>query len=130
MRCGSFDLLRDDLTLAPGAAPPPIEVTLRDDGAQLTVKMMESGQPAVAGVALVSREYPKRSQLFRPTNSLFVGNLAPGKYYVIALRGAENVEYRNPAAVEPYLAHATEVTLGPHAQTSVVAEVQEPDGVE
>lgn len=131
MRCGSVDLLRDDLTLAPGAAPPPIDVTLRDDGAQLTVRIMESGQPAVAGVALFSPEYPKRSQLFGSTNSLSVRNLAPGKYYLIALRGAENVEYRDPAAVQPYLAHATEVTLGPYAQTSVVAEVQEPtDGVQ
>ena len=131
LRCGGVDLLRDDLTLAPGVAPPPIEITVRDDGSQLNVKTMESGQPSASGVVLFSREYPKRSQLFRSTNSLSVGNLAPGKYYVIALRGAENAEYRNPAAMQRYLTHATEVTLGPRAEASVTAEVQEPvDGVQ
>src|SRR5207302_10514070 len=131
LRCGGVDLLRDDLTLAPGVAPPPIEITVRDDGSQLNVKTMESGQPSASGVVLFSREYPKRSQLFRSTNSLSVGNLAPGKYYVIALRGAENAEYRNPAAMQRYLTHATEVTLGPRAEASVTAAVQEPvDGLQ
>jgi hypothetical protein len=128
MRCGSVDLLRDDLTVASGAAQPPIEVTLRDDGAQLNVKVVKNGQPVAAGILLFSREYPRRSQFFGSADSLSVGNLAPGTYYVIAMRSAESVEFRNPAVMEQYLGHATEVTLGPRANVSVVAEVQEQEG--
>lgn len=54
-----------------------------------------------------------------------VGNLAPGRYYVVATTSAENLEFHNPVAMEPYLAHATEVTLGPRANVTISAEVQE-----
>lgn len=125
MRCGNVDLLREDLTIPPGTAPPPIEVTLRNDGAQLTVKTTEKGQPTVAGVVLFSQEYPRRSQFFGSSYAFSVSNLPPGKYYVIAMMGAENLEFRNPTVMERYLAHATEVTLGPRMDVTVVAEVQQ-----
>lgn len=125
LRCGSEDLLRDDLTISQGASPPPIEVTLRDDGAQLTVKVKENGQPAAAGILLFSSDYPRRSQFLGSTASLSISSLAPGNYYVIAMRGAESLEFRNPAVMAPYLAHAAEVTLGPRANVTVVAEMQQ-----
>jgi hypothetical protein len=73
---------------------------------------------------LFSPEYPGRSQFFGLTHSISASNLAPGTYYVIALPNAENVEFRNPVAMERYLARATEVMLGPRVESSVVAEVQ------
>ena len=124
MRCGSQDLLRDDLTLTAGGAQP-IEVVLRDDGAQLTVNVMKNAQPVTTGVLLFSPEYPSRSRFFGQASSFSVGNLAPGRYYVIAVRGAENLEFRNPAAMARYLAHSTEVTLGPRASVTILAEAQE-----
>ena len=124
LRCGSEDLLRDDLTISQGASLPPIEVTLRDDGAQLTVKVKEKGQSAVAGVLLFSSDYPRRSQFLGSATSLSTGNLAPGTYYAIAMRGADSLEFRDPTVMARYLAHATEVTLGPRANVTVVAEVQ------
>ena len=124
MRCGSADLLRDDLTLTTGV-PPPIEVVLRDDVAQLAVKVVKNGQPVIAGVLLFSPDYPRRSQLFGRTSFLPVGNLAPGRYYVIALKGAENLEFRNPTVMERYLAHATEVILRPRGSVAISAELQE-----
>jgi hypothetical protein len=131
MRCGGVDLLRDDLIIPPGAAPPPIEVTLRGDGAQLTMKPMEKGQPGDAGLVIFSQEYPKRSVFVGSGYAFSVGNLAPGTYYVIAMSHAANVEFRNPAAMQRYLTHATEVSLGPRANVTVTAEVQEPeDGVQ
>jgi hypothetical protein len=57
-----------------------------------------------------------------------VGYLAPGRYYVIAASSAGTLEFRNPLAMEPYLAHATEVTLGPRSNVTVSAEVQELEG--
>lgn len=125
LRCGSEDLLRDDLTISQGASLPPIEVTLRDDGAQLTVNVKENGQPAAAGILLFSSDYPRRSQFLGSGTSLSIGNLAPGTYYAIAMRGAESLEFGNPTAMARYLTHATEVTLGPRANVTAVAEVQQ-----
>jgi hypothetical protein len=111
--------------ISQGGSLPPIEVTLRDDGAQLNVNVKEQGQPAAAGMLLFSSDYPRRSQFFGSTTSLSTSNLAPGTYYVIAMRGAENLEFRDPAVMARYLAHATEVMLGPRANVTVVAEVQQ-----
>jgi len=97
---------------------------LRDDGAQLTVNVKEKGQAAIAGILLFSSDYPRRSQFLGSATSLSTSNVAPGTYYVIAIRGAESLEFRNPAVMARYLAHATEVTLGPRAKVTVVAEVQ------
>jgi PHD/YefM family antitoxin component YafN of YafNO toxin-antitoxin module len=121
-------LLRDDLTVAPGAALPSIEVTLRNDGAQLSVTVTEKGQPAAAGVVIYSEEYPRRS-LLKQTNDtgrFSLGNLAPGKYQVIALKDAQDLEFRNPAAMDKYLEHASAVTLQSRDETSVRVEVQDP----
>ena len=129
MRCGSADLLRDDLALTTGAAPP-IEVVLRDDGAQLAVNVVKNGQPVTADLLLFSPDYPRRSQFLGRGSSLSVGNLAPGRYYLIAMRGAENLEFRNPTAMEPYLAHAAEVVLGPRGSVAISAELEEREGQE
>jgi hypothetical protein len=127
LRCGSVDLLRDDLTIAPGTALPPIDVTLRSDGAQLSVKVMEKGQPAAAGVVIYSEEYPRRSVLTQTneTGTFSVGNFAPGKYQVIAVKDAFDLEFRNPAAMEKYVELASAVTLQSGEETSVRVEVQE-----
>jgi hypothetical protein len=128
LRCGSVDLLRDDLTIAPGGALPPIEVTLGNDGAQLSVKVTEKGQPAAAAVVIYSEEYPRRSVLTQTneTGTFSQGNLAPGKYQVIAVKDALDLEFRNPAAMEKYLEHASAVTLqSGGGETSVRVEVQE-----
>lgn len=125
LRCGTEDLLRDDLTISQGSSLPPIEVTLRDDGAQLTVNVKEKGQPAIAGILLFSSDYPRRSQFLASAASVSMGDLAPGTYYAIAMRGAENLEFRDSTVMARYLTRATEVTLGPRANVAVVAEVQQ-----
>jgi len=128
LRCGSVDLLRDDLTIAPGGVLSPIEVTLGNDGAQLSVKVMEKGQPAAATVVIYSEEYPRRSVLTQTneTGTFWQGDLAPGKYQVIAVKDAFDLEFRNPVAMEKYLEHASAVTLqSGGGETSVRVEVQE-----
>ena len=125
LRCGSVDLLRDDLTIAPGAAPPPIEVTLRSDSAQLTVTLTSG--PGVASLVVYSQEYPRRSVL-APVyyGNVSVPNLAPGVYQLLALKDASELEYRNPAIMGKYLAHASPVTLQPGDKAAVRLEIQEP----
>ena len=121
-------MLRDDLTIAPGGALPPIEVTLGNDGAQLSVKVMEKGQPVAAAVVIYSEEYPRRSALTQTneTGAFSLGNLAPGKYQLIAVKDALDLEFRNPAAMEKYMEHASAVTLQSGEETSVRVEIQEP----
>src|SRR5205823_12545297 len=122
LRCGSEDLLHDDLTVSPVAALPPIEVTLRDDGAQLTVKVTENAQPAFAGVLLFSADYPKRSRFLGSASSLFTANLAPGTSYVLEMRGAENLEVPNQTAMARYHAPGAGPALRPRGNGPGVAE--------
>jgi uncharacterized protein (DUF2141 family) len=126
LRCGRTDLLREDLTVAAGAALPPIEVTLRNDGAQLNVSVIEENHRRGASVVIYSEEIPRRSLLVRvdDTGSASEANLAPGTYSLIAVDDAEDLEFRNPLAVEKYLGDATEVTLGPGDKTSVQVKLQ------
>jgi hypothetical protein len=125
LRCGSVDLLRDDLTIAPGSAPPPIEVTLRSDSAQITVTLPNG--PSAATLVVYSQEYPRRS-ILAPIyyGNTSVQNLAPGAYQLLALRDASELEYRNPAVMEKYLAHAIPVTLQPGDKAAVRLEIEEP----
>jgi hypothetical protein len=126
LRCGSVDLLREDLVIAPGAAPPPIDVTLRDDFALLTMKLNQKGRSA--GIVIYSQEYPRRSVLVAfqaDADSVTKPSLPPGTYHVIALNNAADLEYRNPAAVAPFLGRAVSVSLEARDHPTVSLDVQE-----
>ena len=116
LRCGSLDLLRDELVIAPGASLPPIDVTLRNDPAQLTVALNHKDRSAAI---LIYSPFPPGSA------SLSVSNLPPGRYQVLALASVGELEYRNPQVVEKYLAHAVAVTLQAHDNTTVSVDVQD-----
>jgi hypothetical protein len=124
MRCGNIDLLRDDLVITPGAAPPPIEVTLRDDTAQLTVTLKQKDRSG--GVVIYSQEYPGRSMLVLLSDRGSIGvNLPPETYQLVALSDPTDLEYRNSTVIQKYLAHATTVTLQPRSEVSVSLDVQD-----
>jgi hypothetical protein len=125
LRCGSLDLLREDLTIAPGTSPPPIEVTLRGDSAQLTAALMDAGKSGM--LVIYSQEYPRRSLLasFARGTPVSIPNLPPGTYQVFALNEASELEFHNPAAVEPYLKSATTVTLQPGDHANIRVELQQ-----
>jgi hypothetical protein len=127
IRCAGVDLLKEDLKVGAGTSVAPIEVTLRNDGAVLNLSAVENGKPVAARVMVYSEEYPKRSTAMMtwPTNVTPVRNLAPGTYKLIATRGSGEVEFRNPAVMAKYLAHATTVTLAPESNVNVQVEVDE-----
>jgi uncharacterized protein (DUF2141 family) len=127
LRCGNTDLLRDDLTVTPGVALPPTEATLRNDGARLGVTLAGIGQTAAASVVIYSDEYPKRSVLMQAnsTGMFSLERLPPGHYRVIAVKDAQDLEFRNPIAMERYLAHASSVILQPGDETTLRVEMQE-----
>jgi len=125
LRCGGTDLLREDLIIGAGVSLPPIEVTLRNDGAELTVSLTENGRPAgAAGVVVYSPDYPQRSLLMQlePGASSTV-QVAPGTYQLVVVRDPGDVEFRNPAAMEKYLAHAHSISLSPLGKATVNLEV-------
>jgi len=129
LQCGDEDLFREDLTVATGAQVPPIEVVLRNDGAELSVESTQDGQPASANVVLYSEEYPRQSRLLQSWGGgkASANNLRPGPYKVLAFpaTGAmQELEFRDPQAMEKYLAGAKEVNLKPGDQTSIRVEVQ------
>jgi uncharacterized protein (DUF2141 family) len=130
LRCGRTDLLREDLTVATGAALPPIEVTLRNDGAQLNVSVTDGNQRRSASVVIYSEEYPRRSLLVQldDTGSASQTNLAPGTYSLVAVEDADDLEFRNPLAMQRYLGDATEVTLQPGDKTNVRVKLQAAQG--
>jgi hypothetical protein len=130
LRCGRTDLLREDLTVATGAALPPIEVTLRNDGAQLSVSVMDENHRRGASAVIYSEEYPRRSLLVQldDTGSASQTNLAPGTYWLIAVDDADDLEFRNSLAMQKYLGDATEVSLQPGDKTSVRVKLQAAQG--
>jgi hypothetical protein len=130
LRCGRTDLLREDLTVATGAELPPIEVTLRNDGAQLNMRVLDENKRRAASVVIYSQEYPRRSLLVQLDDSGSVSqtNLAPGTYSLIAVDDADELEFGNPLAMQKYLGDATEVTLQPGDKTSVRVKLQASQG--
>jgi Carboxypeptidase regulatory-like domain len=130
LTCGDVNLLHDDLTVAPGVALPPIEVTLRDDGAQLNLTVIENGAHAAANVVIFSEENPKTSLLVRTGigGDVSIGGIAPGNYELIALKDAEELEFRNPVVMQKYVDQAGTVSLGPGDKVSMKVEMQKEDG--
>lgn len=127
VRCGSLDLLRSDLVVPADGALPPIQVTLRSDGGQIFVMAVKAGEPASAMVVVYSEDYPRqsRSGWFSGSGSMGWGVFPPGRYRVVAVENAADLEFRNPAVMEKYLEHAVEVNLAPGDQKNVRVEVQE-----
>jgi hypothetical protein len=145
---GDTDLLRDPLTVEAGVAIPPIEVTLRNDPAQLTVKVeglvperltriFVLSESAPAEEPIVAPVMPKgpapqfivRGNFFSPRlpnddpDSVRFRDLAPGGYKVVAIEGMPDLEYANPAALQPYLFEAAHVSLDPNGKSSVSVKV-------
>jgi len=127
LHCGDVDLLRDDLTIAAGAAVPPIEVKLKNDGAELNIEIKSSDKTSVNTVVLYSMDYPKRSTVLgvQGEGKATVGNLRPGTYKVVALQGGQEVEFRDASFIEKYVAPAPEVSLRASDKASVQVEAQQ-----
>ncbi len=115
LRCGGADLLHDTLTVPAGGLAEPIDVTVRDDGAQITGKVtIGTGTlPPHSFVLLVPTD---RNGVFSqsfagPDGTFRLGNLAPGNYRAFALRkNRMQVPYREPEAMHAYDGKGTSFT--------------------
>jgi len=123
---GGTDLLKENLTVAAGAAADPIEIVLRDDAANIQGTVSRNGKPAQGRVLLIPERAPRRF-VSTPVDS--DGNfrallLAPGSYSVIAIEDSEEFDGNNAEMLEQLQRRATTVDLGPNSSPSVQLELK------
>jgi Carboxypeptidase regulatory-like domain len=111
---GNTDVLRDDLLISAGHRPDPLEIVLRDDGANLNGIVRAEGKPVPASILLIpdpsSSEHARLMQAGQGGEFQF-DRIPPGDYKLLAFDSLETLEFRNPAAIAPYLARAVRVTV-------------------
>jgi hypothetical protein len=120
-RCGDTDLLEAPLVIHTGVAPPPIQITLRDDGANLTVNCTKDAKNQNCAVLLA----PTHGQpTFYPyVSGVFINGLAPGEYRAYAFDYAADLEYANPEAMRDYSSKGQDFTLEVNDQKTITLEV-------
>ena len=122
---GTIDLLREDLVVASGHRPEPLEVVLRDDGCGVHGRIWDNGQPSGGAVLLFSSHaslaHAQVSVIPAGAEFSFVG-LAPGDYKLLAFDSLDGLEYRNPEALSPYLSRAVSIALQANETVSVNVE--------
>jgi hypothetical protein len=121
---GSTDLLRDDLVLDSSGSVPPIEITVRDDGATLNGKIFSGDVPPTAQVVLLADK--RKTPISLPVNSdgtFAVSGLAPGVYRVFAVDGSADFDYEDPAFLATISSKIQEITLGPKQSASINLEL-------
>jgi hypothetical protein len=119
-RCGSLDLLSENLTITDGAQPSPIEITLRNDAATVNGTVVEA-EGELASV-LLAQQYGTRNlvKLLPRVQGVFqFKGLAPGDYALIVSDGLDKLEYMNPDVLNPYLTTAVHLSLHPHGTANV-----------
>jgi hypothetical protein len=121
LHSGNVDLLSDDLTVADGAQPLPIEITLQDDAGSVqgTVSPHDDTIPATV---LLIQPHGKRNLVM--VSAAFQGKFAfdsvpPGEHLALALDGSGRLDYLNPDVLNPYLSGAQRVTVTPHGTINV-----------
>lgn len=127
-RCGTTDLLRDNLVVSQSAAQEPIEIVLRDDGGKLKVTVTSDGQPVAPsqGSMLI---LPEHGAPFTPSQQIYsegvltFQNLAPGSYSILAFDSLNDLEYSNPDALDPYMSHAAHFDITPNQEATVSLEL-------
>jgi len=84
----------------------------------------ENGKPVAARVLLYSEEYPKSSlDYWEDEGNAVFSNLRPGAYRVVAVKGLQDVEFRDAVSVQKYLSSGKEVNLRAGDKAKVRVEV-------
>lgn len=117
LNSGGIDLLRQPLVAGFGAAIPPIEVTIRDDGAQVNgsienwpvnapnqpINRFSGSAPVVVFLPLPESSGQFCQAWVSPTGEFNQTQVPPGEYRVIAFdRQPQELEYENPEALAKY----------------------------
>jgi hypothetical protein len=130
---GGANLAREPLTIGLGGVTVPLELTLRDDCAHLTLSLPESAMTLAAGderfyTAYAVPDFDFTRDLspvvLRPSVSgtATLNDLTPGNYHVYTFAGDVRLEYRNAAALAALGNPGQAVTLSPGAASTLVVE--------
>jgi hypothetical protein len=124
-KAGSVNLLEQDLVIAAGAMPPPLEIVLRDDGASLAVNAVRDGV-RVAGTVIVIPDGGLKllqSEMTDANGMVQFNNLAPGHYRVVALEDESEAEFQSADFQRKYALQGQEITLAPNQKASLSMEL-------
>ena len=125
VRSGSIDLQREPLVIAAGSSSAPIEITMRDDTAEISGTVEGITSPPRANpvhtapdgnfttrftapayiycVPLADSSGQYREAWVSPDGTFTTPAMAPGVYRVLAFdRPQSDLEYRNPEAMQAY----------------------------
>jgi protocatechuate 3,4-dioxygenase beta subunit len=124
VQSGLTDLEREDLVVAEGAAVAPIEVSLRDDGAQLegTIKLGDSTGAAVA-IAIPEKSERLSKIAMAQDGKYRFQNLAPGAYRILAVDRVDDFAYAERDVMAKYLGQSKEVNLRANDKATVDLEL-------
>jgi hypothetical protein len=122
---GGVDLLREELTVAPGQAAT-MEIVLRDDSAMLHGRVQSVEDEGQTAAVLVVPEYapldPKMI-IANDRGEFQLDGLAPGDYKVFAFDRLDGLEYSNPEALDQYASKAAQVSLQPNETTTIKVDL-------
>jgi hypothetical protein len=136
LTAGSFNLAREPLVMSLAAAPPPMELTLRDDCGTLvlnlppTLSALLPGEEPFYTVYVVPDfdtvvEIPPMTMHPSSGATLTLDGLPPGNYHVYAFDSPVHLEYRNPAAVAELSSQSQQVTVSAGTTSALALEVPE-----
>jgi hypothetical protein len=133
---GAINLAREPLNVALGAMPPPMELTLRDDCAKLTLQLppaltefLPGDEPFYTVYVIpdfdTTADIPPMNMHASSGPTLTMEGLTPGSYHVYVFDRPVRLEYRNPAVIAALPKPGQAVTLSAGATSSLVLEVPE-----
>jgi hypothetical protein len=131
---GGADLAREPLVIGPTGVTAPLNLTLRDDCARLTLSLPTAGALPAPGEELWYTVYvvPDSEstdnvvqQTLRPSSGglYTVEGLTPGSYHVYTFAASLVLEYHNPAVLVALPTPGQAVTLPPGTASNLVLEV-------
>jgi hypothetical protein len=113
----------------PTSGTVALAVSIGAGAATLDGTVEQDGKPfAGAMVLLLPQDVQHSLDLTRRDQSDSDGtftlpDIVPGRYTLIAVAGGEDLEYSNPAAIQPYLAHGQVLNIAPGDKYRVTANL-------
>jgi hypothetical protein len=127
IRSGTHDLLREELVVPEDAQVSTIEITLRDDGGSLQVRVhTDTPNHDVMVVTLplfgVAPE-PQMMGVSAGLDHFQTAALAPGSYKLFAFDASIGVSNGNLEPLDKYAAQGTTVTVSANSKSEVMLDV-------
>ena len=120
---GSVDLTQNDLIVAAGPQPAPINVAVRKDCASISGTVRSENQTASGLIVLIPHSLSTEPKVLPiGTDGSFIFNgLSPGEYQIYAFSNIDGLEYANPEALRDFAGQKIELT--PNQKSNVTLDL-------